>query len=242
MTISTPSESAAAAAGAHDESMDADFVARLRRLVAKVGSANALAKSAGLSQSGFQRYLSGGQPTRKVLIALARAAQVNLAWLMTGEGELESQAATPLDVDKSIRSLTRLPLYKGRRPVADEAPEGNAAAMRPENVAGLGFCRFWLSQHGMDPSCLAGLYMSGNSMAPTIVNGDTILVNIMLQDIIDGEIYALRSGDTVLVKRIQNELDGRLRLINDNPIFKPIEIRRDDLNIIGKVVWRGSLF
>ncbi|WP_321857445.1 helix-turn-helix transcriptional regulator [Paraburkholderia tropica] len=223
------------------EDTDEDFVARLRRLITKCGSANALARRAGVSQSGFQRYLAGGQPTRKVLIALAQAAQVRLEWLITGKGEPESFTSSSVDIDKSIRSLTRLPLYKGWQST-DVIIEANATAMKPENVAGLGFCRFWLSQHGMDPSCLAGLYMSGNSMAPTIVNGDTILVNITQQDIVDGEIYALRSGDTVLVKRIQNELDGRLRLINDNPVFQAVEIQRTEVNIIGRVVWRGSLF
>ncbi|WP_165392834.1 S24 family peptidase [Corticibacter populi] len=223
---------------------DENFIARLRLLADKMGSVNSLAKSAGVSQSGFQRYLAGGQPTRKVLIALAQAAQVSLEWLMTGQGDPQPEAPTQaleLDLDESIRSLTRLPLYADRKPVADNAGD-NAIPMSPKNVAGLGFCRFWLGQHGMSADSVAGLYMAGNSMAPTILHGDTVLVNITERNIIDGDIYALRSQNTLLIKRIQNELDGRLRLMSDNPIFKAIEVHRDTADVIGRVVWRGSLF
>jgi len=234
-------------ANEHDaEVVDADsddgFVERLRQLVAKLGSANALAKSAGVSQSGFQRYLAGGQPTRKVLIALAQAARVDLMWLMTGKGD--PQPDDPhFALDGSIRSLTRLPLYKRRAVAEEEVPPEPPSDLpvKPETVAGLGFCRFWLSKHGMDASHLAGLYMQGNSMEPTIANGDTVLVNITQRDIVDGGIYALRGENAMIIKRVQNELDGRLRLISDNPVFKAIEIAHTELDVIGRVVWRGSL-
>lgn len=217
------------------------FIERLRLLIDKVGSANALAKSAGVSQSGFQRYLAGGQPTRKVLIALAQAAQVDLQWLMTGRGDPQRTDDPHFALDGSIRSLTRLPLYKNK-PAEPEIKLTENLPLKAENVAGLGFCRFWLSKHGMDSASLAGLYMSGNSMEPAITNGDTVLVNITQRDIVDGDIYALRTNNTVLIKRIQNELDGHLLLISDNSIFKPIEVHRDNIDVIGRVVWRGSLF
>ncbi|WP_168735210.1 XRE family transcriptional regulator [Pseudothauera rhizosphaerae] len=215
------------------------FIDRLRLLADRVGSANGLAKSAGISQSGLQRYLAGGQPTRKVLIALARAARVDLLWLITGQGEPEQDDALNAAVPSSIRSLTRLPLYKEQP--AERSYAGDLT-VKPESVAGLGFCRFWLSKHGMEASDLAGLYMSGNSMEPTLANGDTVLVNIRQRDTIDGGIYALRGDDRTFIKRVQNEPGGYLRLISDNPTFKSIEIRRADVDVIGRVVWRGSLF
>ena len=49
-------------------------------------SVSALAKKAGISQSGIRRYFSGGEPTRPHLVALASAAGVSLNWLATGEG------------------------------------------------------------------------------------------------------------------------------------------------------------
>lgn len=219
---------------------DAGFITRLRLLVHKVGSANALAKQAGLSQSGFQRYLAGGQPTRKVLIALAQAAHVDLHWLLTGEGN-DQGVQNQFSVDESILSLTRLPLYKEQKEAAAN-PALEDLPLKPDTVAGLGFCRFWLSKHGMDATHMAGLYMTGNSMEPTITNGDTVLINITQRDIIDGDLYAVRSHDSVLIKRVQNSLDGHLHLISDNPIFKSVIVDRNEIDILGRVVWRGSLF
>lgn len=222
--------------GAPLDSDQAGFVERLRQLIHRVGSANALARKAGVSQSGFQRYLAGGQPTRKVLIALAQAAEVDLIWLMTGEGGVQPRKP----VDSNIQSLTRLPLYQSRATLPPMEPQFRSVT--PQNVAGLGFCRFWLSSHGLDAKDIAGLYMQGNSMEPTINDGDTLLVNVTQRDIVDGSLYAIRDGNTALIKRIQRHPAGRLRLICDNPIYTVIEVETASVDIIGKVIWRGSLF
>ncbi len=73
-------------AEAPDE-MDQAFIDRMRVCADLAGSVNALARKAELSQSGIRRYFVGGDPTRRVLIALAKAAGVNFLWLATGEGQ-----------------------------------------------------------------------------------------------------------------------------------------------------------
>jgi DNA-binding phage protein len=78
-----------------ESSADPAFVARMQKCADRAGSVNALARKAGLSQSGIRRYFSGGEPTRKVLIALANAAQVDVLWLATGAGAMVGGAAEP---------------------------------------------------------------------------------------------------------------------------------------------------
>jgi hypothetical protein len=76
--------------GAHagrEGEMDQAFIDRMRVCADLAGSVNALARKAELSQSGIRRYFVGGDPTRRVLIALAKAAGVNFLWLATGEGQ-----------------------------------------------------------------------------------------------------------------------------------------------------------
>src|SRR5262245_61118761 len=129
------------------------FVGRLRQLIAIAGSASALAKAAGLSQSGFHRYLSGGEPSRRALVALAKATGVNLAWLATGEG-----VATPpcpvIDADTDNKaSLTRLPLYRPPTP----SSSGIIALHDGKNLPGLAFCRNWLGKQGLEARQLAAL-------------------------------------------------------------------------------------
>ena len=62
------------------------FKERMTLCSQQAKSVSALAKKAGISQSGIRRYFSGGEPTRPHLIALASAAGVSLNWLATGEG------------------------------------------------------------------------------------------------------------------------------------------------------------
>lgn len=71
-----------------DPAVDPGFVARMQKCAERAGSVNALARKADLSQSGIRRYFSGGEPTRKVLIAIAEAAEVDFLWLATGEGPM----------------------------------------------------------------------------------------------------------------------------------------------------------
>jgi DNA-binding phage protein len=75
---------------------DQAFIGRMRVCADLAGSVNALARKAELSQSGIRRYFTGGDPTRKVLSAMAAAAGVHLLWLATGEGPmLRERAGAP---------------------------------------------------------------------------------------------------------------------------------------------------
>ncbi len=79
--------------GGSDVSGDPAFIGRMRICADLVGSVNALARKAELSQSGIRRYFTGGDPTRRVLISIADAAGVNFLWLATGEGSMLKGAA-----------------------------------------------------------------------------------------------------------------------------------------------------
>jgi Helix-turn-helix len=62
------------------------FVARLEEISVALGSRAALAKAAGLAPTSLQAYFQNSEPTRPVLISLARAANVSVSWLAGGHG------------------------------------------------------------------------------------------------------------------------------------------------------------
>lgn len=203
---------------------------RLRTLCERAGSASALAKAAQLSPSGFHRYLTGGEPSRKVLVQLARAGKVNLDWLATGEGEMEVGERAPR---AGMETLTRISLYE---------PESGANAVAgAKQLRALAFCRKWLGIHGLEARDLAALQIRGNSMEPTIRNGDTVLVDLGQKQVVDGDIFLVRDAGASLLKRVQRQLGGKLRLVCDNPSYPVVECRESSVVIMGRVVWRGSL-
>jgi phage repressor protein C with HTH and peptisase S24 domain len=210
-------------------SSDDAFVSRLRTLVGRAGSAKALATTAGLSASGFHKYLAGAEPTRKVLIAIAQAAGVQLEWLLTGKGTMEAEPRESWPENH----LTLLPLY---------GAEGDAAAAdQPEKLVQLAFCKEWLAKHGFKPEHLATIRVRGDSMAPTFRSGDTLVVDRQQTRVVDGQIYVIQDQQQLFIKRLQRGLGGRVTLLSDNDRYPTLEADVDALSIAGTVVWHGAL-
>lgn len=103
----------------------------------------------------------------------------------------------------------------------------------------IGFSPKWLNNMGIYSSKLALIMTTGDSMQPTIHNNDIILINMQEITPKDGNIYVVRQGDQLWVKRVQGIVGG-IRLISDNKeIYQPIDINFHenlDFEVIGQVV------
>lgn len=67
--------------------------------------------------------------------------------------------------------------------------------------------------------------IAGNCMAPTISNGDVVLVDRRPRDV-DG-VYLMRMGDSIRLRRVQRMHGGELHLLNDNPNYQTEVIGAD---------------
>jgi hypothetical protein len=72
-----------------------DFAERLRELTHEFGSRYALAKVSGIPASTLQGYEAGAKPGMEALLTLARVGNVDLNWLLTGEGEIRPVGLLP---------------------------------------------------------------------------------------------------------------------------------------------------
>lgn len=68
---------------------DPAFLSRLEGCAERCGSRASLARKAGVTPGTIQNYFEGGEPTRRTLVDLARAAKVSVEWLATGNGNKE---------------------------------------------------------------------------------------------------------------------------------------------------------
>lgn len=220
---------------AEPESTD-PFHERLQKLVQIAGSANALAKRSGISQSGIQRYMKGGEPTRKMLITLAECTGVSLLWLMTGEGgELASQpAAQGSDND----AYAYVPLYDAR------CSAGNGAWNEGAKIwTHLAFTRYSLQRKGLNPANLSAIQVNGDSMEPLLDDGDTVLIDHTRCSLEGEGIYVIHLDDHLYAKRLQRQFDGALHIISENKAYRDMVVPKEQLNelqIIGRVVWAGG--
>ena len=76
----------------------------------------------------------------------------------------------------------------------------------------------------------------GNSMAPIIGNGDIVMID-RLSTHIRGNIYAVYVDSTIMLKRLEPLVNGRVRISSDNFIYKEYEAPVSDVKVMGHVIW-----
>ena len=82
---------------------------------------------------------------------------------------------------------------------------------------------------------------SSKSIEPLLNDGDEILVDLSPQPYRDG-IHVVRMGDTLMVKRVASAGGGRFSLLSQNLAYPPVSMAAEDIEIIGRVVWKGGGF
>ena len=125
------------------------------------------------------------------------------------------------------------------------ASAGDGAILDLEETAesSLAFQASWIagiSSSGADQ--LSVIRVQGDSMLPTLGDGDPILVDRgdASERLRDG-IYVMRTEDVLIVKRLTRSPAGRIiRVSSDNPLYADIgDCNPADLDIIGRVIWVG---
>lgn len=100
------------------------------------------------------------------------------------------------------------------------------------------FSRRWLREMGLEGADLTAIRVEGDSMEPTLRSGDEIFVDRNKRG--REGIHVVRIGDALHVKRLQASAPGRIALVSENPAYAPIELASDELDVIGRVVWKGG--
>ena len=80
----------------------------------------------------------------------------------------------------------------------------------------------------------------GDSMDPTIRNGDDVMINRAENVIRDqDEIWAVAYGQIGSIKRVRRLPGGGWQLHCDNKLVPPIDLADDELHVVGRVIWVG---
>ena len=77
----------------------------------------------------------------------------------------------------------------------------------------------------------------GNSMEPTISDGDVILIDRSQIDVRFGDLYwAISYGQIGMIKRLRPMPDGGVKILSDNPSVTPETAYDGELHVFGRVV------
>ena len=123
------------------------------------------------------------------------------------------------------------------------ASAGSGAIPDGENpIATLAFQSHWVRTIASGrPEALSVIRVEGDSMLPTLADGDQIVVDTDDRERLRDGIYVLRTDDALLVKRLSvNPATRRLSIKSDNSAYPSW----DDCDpatvaVIGRVVWVG---
>ena len=201
-------------------------------------SQDEIASLIGSKKRGYQENERGNSfPGGKVLEGFVNLG-VNANWLLTGAGEMMLSKGDP--TQSSLSELTEFALIPGYN---IQISAGNGSESEKEQVTRkLAFRHRWLKYKGLNEKDLVLVFTKGDSMEPTISDNNTLMIDTSQTQLQDGHIYVIRTNDHLVVKRVQNTLNG-FYLISDNKEYKEIELtynEADDLQVIGRVVWIGK--
>ena len=207
--------------------------AKLLHLVSNSGaSLSGLSELIGRNSTYLQQFIRKGSPRK-----LEENDRRTLARFF---GIDESELGAPEDIS---------PTMQAKPPRSDwiDVPRlALGASAGPGLLAGeelpIGAFRFgarWLREQGLDPAQLSAIRVQGDSMEATLRDGDEILVDRTPRPRRDG-IHVVRAGDALLVKRLDTGRPGVIALVSDNPAYRTLELKPEEVEVIGRVVWKSG--
>lgn len=96
-----------------------------------------------------------------------------------------------------------------------------------------------LRELGVRADAASMIRVEGESMEPTLSDGDEILVDRDRREVRGkGAIFVIRLDGTLMVKRLRIALGG-IEVVSDNPDWPVRLCRPSELEVIGRVAWLG---
>lgn len=163
---------------------------------------------------------------------IAQKFGLSTDWILTGEGpeiriEGTYQKASPLNNPFDMVQLAKARLNAG----------GGSVVLSEEFKESYAFRKEWISRIATNKRNLFLIAIEGDSMEPTILDGDIVMIDKGRNEIRTGKIYAIGVSDTIMIKRLELLPNSQVKIISDNQTYSPYIIDGKELRIIGQVVW-----
>jgi phage repressor protein C with HTH and peptisase S24 domain len=191
---------------------------------------SALSRLLGRNPAYVQQFIKRGTPKR-----LAETDRRLLARYFDIDEQLLG-GPEPAVPSGSSQNLVAVARFKVAAAAGHGSIPGNEAS-----ASDIGFSPAWLQKvSGANPRDLSIIQVEGDSMIPTLSDGDEIMVDLSAarRRLRDG-IHVLRRDDALLVKRVTlHPARSTITISSDNPAYASwTDCGLDDVEIIGRVVW-----
>lgn len=219
---------------------------RIEQYLAKKngGNQSEMARFVGVTPQAVQKWIAGlAEPRGKNLEMAAQFLGVSPAELRFGTDSTDPVSLVPgamrvVAVERDDPAFVQIPLVKlrlsaGIMGFSTEAEEYDGATMSLR--------KSWMDRNRYSPNKLIAIRVKGESMEPTLYDGDLVIINTADTTRVDGVVYAFNYDGEPVVKRLQREA-GQWYLASDNssPRFGKRLCHGDGCIIIGRVIKKES--
>lgn len=161
---------------------------------------------------------------------------VTARWLLRGGDLPEKREEAPLEHQARQLGLALVPELE-----LGYSMGGGSIFSDYHHKGFLPFNRDWL--RSLMVGSTADLFVArgtGDSMAPTLLDGDIVLIDTAQNQIKQQDrIWALSYGDLGMIKRVRRLPSGVYSIMSDNPNISEIAAHDEEMHVVGRVVWIG---
>lgn len=221
-----------------------------------------IAKKAGISQPTYFKIENGLTLKPRNILDLAKALNVSVDWLATGQGEMTT-AITPRRFAPSESQLDEddymvMEFWDNETPLGDdefEVPyykdvellgghDCHETDVSDDGRRKLRYAYTAARRAGATPKAIKCMTLKGDSMEELILDGSMIAVDTSKKEIREGKIYAFRHGNILRVKYLIPRPDGGLIIRSHNnkyadEVITGEQMECENIQIIGWV-WNWS--
>ena len=178
-----------------------------------------IARATGKSSAAVTKWLRGENvPKTEALKQIAKLLNVDDEWLLTGKGSSSAipnltpittwDDDTPLDEDE-----VEIPFFKDFSFACGSGAINDHIANEKRKLR---MSKATLRNLSISKENAVAATASGDSMSPTIQDGDTIHIDLGRKEIKDGRIFVICIGGLHFAKRLYNMPFGGVRIVSDN--------------------------
>jgi SOS-response transcriptional repressor LexA len=182
----------------------------------------------GIKQLSFATMKKRGKLPLKEILEFCAKRKISINWLLYNQSTKSLEEQT----DKYVNVRYFGDIY---------ASAGGGAFNYDDEVESIALDEHIVEMMGgkSEMKNIDAINVLGDSMEPTLHDGDIIFINRTLKDISKSGIFAISTQIGLFVKRVLQKSDGSIDLISDNSMYSVETVHSENIEVIGKVV--GSI-
>lgn len=196
----------------------------------KVPNNRQLAEKLGIKYSTLATWLQRNKIPYELLTEISQNENISLDWLINNKKDTQTENIE----DTSNKDFYSIDLLSIKASAGSGIQNYHTEIISKINLPKI------LFKTPINPNNLKVIEIEGDSMEPTIKDGSFVLIDTSKNSPIDG-IYAIQINDEILIKRLQFNIDGTIKIISDNKnyehiCYNPQEQEHIFFKILGKKI------